>query len=84
MQQAETIQLIPKVLIIFNRIIHFFGRPRISNPQPDQVSGNIDWPDSEAESHSRQPYHGNYKQPISDGYNEAFIVQYWASYHPRQ
>ncbi len=83
MQQADTIQLVPKGSTIFNRVIHFFGRSRFSTPQPDQVLSNIDWPDSEPESDSKQPYYGNYKQPISGGYNDAFIVQYWTSYHLR-
>ena len=81
MQQADTIRLIPKAPTIFNRVIHFFGSSRLSTPQPDQVSSNIDWPDSDPDS--KQPYHESYKRPISGGYNEAFIVQYWASYHLR-
>ncbi len=81
MQQVDTIQLVPKVSTIFNRIVHFFGSPRFSTPQPDQVMINIDWPDSDFDS--KQPYYGNDNQPVSGGYNEAFIVQYWTSYHLR-
>ena len=81
MQQVDTIQLIPKVSTIFDRVIHFFGSSRFSTPQPDQVLSNIDWPDSESDS--KQPYCGSDNQSISGGYNEAFIVQYWTSYHPR-
>ncbi len=50
------------------------GNYRFSTHQPDQVLTNIDWPDSD---------YGNDNQPASGGYNEAFIVQYWASYHLR-
>jgi len=79
MQQVDTNQLISQASTVFNRIILFFGSPRISTPQPGQVISNIDWHDSDTES--RQPYHGSYERPISGGYNEAFIVQYWASYN---
>jgi len=81
MQQADTIQLVPKVSTIFNRVVHFFSSSRFSTPQPDQVLSNIDWPDSDFDS--KQPYYGNDNQPVSGGYNEAFIVQYWTSYHLR-
>ena len=83
MQQADTIRLAPEVSTIFNRVFHFFGSSRYSAPQPDQVLSNIDWPDSESDPDSKQPYHESYKRPISGGYNEAFIVQYWTSYHLR-
>jgi len=81
MQQADTIQLVPKASSVFNRVIRLFGSSRYSAPQPDQILSNIDWPDSDPES--KQTYCGSYKQPISGGYNEAFIVQYWTSYHLR-
>jgi hypothetical protein len=81
MQQVDTIQLVPKVSTIFNRVVRFFGSSRFSTPQPDQVMTNIDWPDSDFDS--KQPYYGNDNQPVSGGYNEAFIVQYWTSYHLR-
>ena len=81
MQQADTIRLAPEVSTIFNRVIHFFGSSRYSAPQPDQVLSNIDWPDSESDS--KQSYYGSDNQPVSGGYNEAFIVQYWTSYHLR-
>lgn len=77
MQQVDLIQLIPKVSTIFNRVIRFFGSSRLTTPQPDQGLSKIDWPDSD----SKQPYRGDYEQSISGGYNEAFIVQYWTSYH---
>jgi hypothetical protein len=79
MQQADTIQPVPKVSTIFNRIVHFFGSSRFSTPQPNHVMINIDWPDSD----SKQSYCGSDIQPVSGGYNEAYIVQYWASYHLR-
>lgn len=85
MQQVDTNQLIPKASTVFNRIIHFFGSPRISIPQPDQsprpdrILSNINWPDSDSES--GQPSHDSCKRPVCGGYNEAFIVQYWASYN---
>jgi len=81
MQQADTFQLVPKVSAIFNRVVHFFDSSRFSTPQPDQVMTNIDWHDSDTES--RQPYHGSYERPISGGYNEAYIFQYWTAYHLR-
>ncbi len=81
MQQVDTIQPVPKVSTIFNRVDHFFGSSRFSTPQPDQVISNIDWPDSDSDS--KQSYYGRDNQPVSGGYNEAFIVQYWTSYHLR-
>ena len=79
MQQVDTNQLISQASTVFNRIIHFFGSPRISIPQPDRILSNIDWPDSDSES--GQPSHDSCKRPVCGGYNEAFIVQYWASYN---
>jgi len=81
MQQVDTIQLVPKVSTIFYRLVHFFGRSRFSTPQPDQVMTNIDWPDSDPDP--KQPYCGSDNQPVSGGYNEAYIAQYWTSYHLR-
>jgi len=81
MQQVDTIQLVPKVSAIFNKVVHFFGSPRFSAPQPDQVLTNIKWPDSGFDS--KQSYYGSDNQSVSGGYNEAFIVQYWTSYHLR-
>ena len=48
MQQVDTIQLVPKVSTIFNRVVRFFGSSRFSTPQPDQVMTIIDWPDSDS------------------------------------
>ena len=79
MQQVDTIQLVPKVSTIFNRVVRFFGSSRFSTPQPDQVMTNIDWPDSD----SKPSYCGGDNQPVSGGYNEAFIMQHWANYNPR-
>lgn len=79
MQQIDTIQSIPKVSSLIDRVARFFDRPRFSAPQPEQLMTNIEWPDSD----SKQPCHGSFKQPVSGGYNEAFIVQYWTSYHSR-
>ena len=79
MQQVDTIQLVPKVSAIFNRVVHFFGSSRLSTPQSDQAMANIDWPDSEPKlSNCRSD-----NRPVSGGYNEAFIVQHWTSYHLR-
>ena len=86
MQQADTNLLIPKASTIFSRIIHFFGGLRIFAPQPDQylrrgrILSNIDWSDSDSES--GQLSHDSCERPVCGGYNEAFIVQYWASYNP--
>jgi hypothetical protein len=81
MQQADTILPVSKASSVFDGVIRLFGRSRISTPQPDEAPSNIDWPDSDSDS--IQPYHGSFKQPVSGGYNEAYIVQYWASYHLR-
>jgi hypothetical protein len=83
MQQVDSIQLVPKVATIFNRVVHFFASSRVSTRQSDQVICNIDWPDSDPDFDPRKHYHGPHEQPISGGYNEAFIVQYWTSYHLR-
>jgi len=79
MHQVDTIQPLPKVSAIFNKVVHFFGSSRFSTTQPDQVMTNIDWPDSD----SKQSCCRSDNQPVSGGYNEAFIMQYWASYNPR-
>jgi hypothetical protein len=55
------------------------GNYQLSTPQPDQAMANIDWPDSD----SKQSNCGSDNRPVSGGYNEAFIVQYWTSYHLR-
>jgi len=87
MQQVDANQLIPKALTVFNRIIDFFGVARISIPQPDQTPrpdrflSNIDWSDSDSDS--GQSSHDSCNRPVCGGYNEAFIAQYWASYHLR-
>ena len=79
MQQLDTIQLIPKASAIINRLVHFFGSSRFSSPQPDQIISNIYWPDCNSKSGQRS--HDSCKRPVCGGYNEAFIVQYWASYN---
>ena len=76
MQQVDTIQLVPKFASIFNWLALFFGSPRISTPQPDQVISQFDWSDSDLE----QSCSGSDNQPVSGGYNEAFIIQHWSSY----
>jgi hypothetical protein len=87
MQQADNIQLVPKASTIFNKVVHFFASLRIlipqhdQSPRPDRILSNIDWPDSDSES--EQHSHGSCNRPVCGGYNEAFIVQYWASYHLR-
>jgi len=73
MQQVDTNQLISQASTVFNRIILFFGSPRISTPQPGQVISNIDWPDSDSKSGQRSQ--DSCKRPVCGGYNEAFIVQ---------
>jgi hypothetical protein len=83
MQKIDTIQLAPKVPTIINMIIDFFGTARPSTPKPVQVLGKFNWADSNLELDSRQLSGSNCNQPISGGYNEAFIVQHWTSYHLR-
>ena len=79
MQQVDAIQLVPKVSATFNRAVHFLGSFRLSTPQPAQAMITIDWPDSD----SKQSYCESDNQPVSGGYNEAYIVQYWTSYRLR-
>ncbi len=81
MQQTDNIVPVSKASSVFDRAIHFFGRSRIATPQPDRVVGNIDWHDSDTDS--KQLCQGSHDQPICGGYNEAFIVQHWTSYHLR-
>ena len=79
MQQADSIQPLSKCAILFNRVIHFFDSSRASPSRSDPIKSNIDRAESDLEA--EQPYRGS--QPVSGGYNEAFIVQYWTSYHLR-
>ena len=79
MQQADYIQLAPKVSTIFDRVAHFFSRSRFSIPRPERVMTSIDWPDSDFNPSCRV----RDNQPVCGGYNEAYIVQHWASYHLR-
>jgi len=79
MQQIDTFQPQPKVSSFFDRVVRFFGRPRISAPQSEQIMADIEWPDSDP----NQSHSVSYNRPVSGGYNEAFIVQYWTSYHSR-
>jgi len=81
MQHADTILPLPKGPSVFDRVIRLFGSTRTSIPQPDRILGNIDWHDSDTDS--KQPCQGSFKQPVSGGFNEAYIVQYWTSYHLR-
>lgn len=81
MQQADNILPVTKVSSVISRVIHFFGHSRTSTLHPDQFLNDIDWPDSNADAN--QSYNSSFKQPISGGYNEAYIVQYWTSYHLR-
>jgi hypothetical protein len=77
MQQVDTNQLLPKLSTVINSLLHYFGNSRISTAQPDRFITNIDWPDADPEESSC----GNDNRPVSGGYNEAFIVQHWTSYH---
>ena len=79
MQQIDTIQLAPKGSTIFNRIVNFFVGSRITAPQSQRLTTNVVWPDSD----SKQPCNEGENQHVSGGYNEAFIVQHWASYNIR-
>jgi len=81
MQQVDIIQPESKASAIFDRVARFFDSSRSSTPQPDLVITNIDWPDSDSDS--KQSYCGSENQHVSGGYNEAFIVQHWASYDLR-
>ena len=79
MQQIDTIQLAPKGSTIFNRIVNFFVDSRITAPQSQRLVTNVVGPDSD----SKLSDHGRGNQHVSGGYNEAFIVQHWASFDLR-
>jgi hypothetical protein len=79
MQQVETIQLVPNFSIIFNKLVRFFSRPGDATTPPAPFKININWHDSVSE----QSCYGSDNQHVSGGYNEAFIVQQWASFHLR-
>ena len=85
MQRADTSLLAPKASTSFGRIIQFLCSLRIFTPRPDlyprpgRILGDIDWHDSDSES--EQYSHDNCHRPVSGGYNEALIVQHWASYN---
>jgi hypothetical protein len=63
MQQVDTIQLVPKVSTIFDRVIHFFSGSRGSTPPLDLVISKIDWPDSDPNSDPMPHYHERNEQP---------------------
>ena len=79
MQQIDTIQLAPKGLTIFNQVVSFFVGSRITASQSQRLTTNVVWPDSD----SRQIYNEGGNRHVSGGYNEAFIVQHWASFDIR-
>ena len=79
MQQADSVQLVPKVSSIFERIARLFCRSRDLTPVPEQFMTHINWPDSDSEPSCCE----RDNQPVSGGYNEAYIVQHWSSYHLR-
>ena len=79
MQQVDTIQQVPNFSIIFNKVVRFFSSPRDATTQPAPFTININWHDPD----SKQSRYGSDNQHVSGGYNEAFIVQQWASYHLR-
>ena len=83
MPHADTIQQVPEALSLLNKVIRLFVSPRTATPESDRLQINIDWPDADPDSDTRQSDRGRYKQPVSGGYNEAFIVQHWSSYHLR-
>lgn len=77
MQQADTVQIAPDALSWFTRIIRLLGGPEHSAPQHELDLSGIDWTDSDFELAPGPD------QPVCGGYNEAFIVQHWTSYHLR-
>ena len=77
MQQVDSIQRVSKVAAVFNRVVQLFAGARLSTPRPDLAMANVDWPDSDS-GHSNGERDN---RPVSGGYKEAFIVQYWTSYH---
>ncbi len=70
-QQTETSQLIRQISNLVTSVTRYFGASRISSIQADR--NLID--SLSADFHSREL--------CSGGYNEAFVIQCWASYNPR-
>jgi len=70
-QQTETSQLIRQISNLVASVTGFFGASRYSSIQADQdlIDSNS------ADFHTKEPFSG--------GYNEAFVIQFWASYNPR-
>jgi len=79
MQQADSIQQVPIVSTIFERIARLFCRSRVLTPVPEPFITHINWSDSDSEPSCCE----RDNQPVSGGYNEAYIVQHWTSYHLR-
>ncbi len=71
MRQTETSKLKHQISILVTKVIHFFGKYQYSSAQTDKnlIDSHL------ADFHSRES--------CSGGYNEAFVIQFWASYNPR-
>lgn len=81
MQPTDTILPISKAPSLLSRVIHFLASTRNSTVATNRIPGNIDWADSDSDP--GQLHGGRYERPVSGGYNEAYIVQHWTSYHLR-
>ncbi len=70
-QQTETSQLIRQISKLVTSVTRFFGASQYSSIQADQnlIDSHL------VDFHSRES--------CSGGYNEAFVIQFWASYSPR-
>ncbi len=70
-QQTETSQLIRQISKLVTSVTRFFGASQYSSIQADQnlIDSHL------VDFHSRES--------CSGGYNEAFVIQFWASYNPR-
>ena len=79
MQQADTLLPSRQAPSVFERVIRFIGRPRVSTCPAEPIADNTDWPDSDFDP--GKPANGTVEKPVCGGYNEAYIVQYWTSYH---
>lgn len=79
MQQANTVLPISTASSLLRRAIRLVFSSRISTDGSNRVSGSIEWTDSDPGC--EPPDCPRHERPISGGYNEAYIVQFWTSYH---
>lgn len=81
MKSIDTTLLTRKVSSILDGVAHIFGNSQTSSPKLPPPITPIVWPDSASDTAHHYCCSG--PQPASGGYNEAFIMEHWASYNPR-